>query len=127
MTAADDLAVAGADLGVSDDPLVTMFFDWFGSPPTILVLESGVGSLSLQLAAHQTTERLLGLDRDAANVGRARHASELIGCENAEFTVGDLVPATLASYGRFDAVFCVDVLPRLAEPWPAPRPCRADR
>ncbi len=126
MTAADDLGVAGADLGVSDDPLVTMFFDWFGSAPTILVLESGVGSLSLQLAAHQTTERLLGLDRDAANVGRARHASELIGCENAEFTVGDPCRRRSRATGGSTRLLCRRA-PRLAEPWPAARPCRADR
>ena len=117
MTAADRLAVSRGNLDVSDDPLVPTFFDWFGSPPTILVLESGDGGLCLQLAARVTTERVLGLDRDEANVARARLASELIGQENVEFAVGDLETANLASYGRFDAVFCVDVFGRLAAPW----------
>lgn len=76
---------ATAQVRVLEDMRIATFFDWFGAPRTILALGAGPGTLPVR----ETTERLLSLDAD------------------------DLDSIDLSSYGRFDAVFCVD----LAEPW----------
>jgi hypothetical protein len=76
---------ATAQVRVLEDMRIATFFDWFGSPRSILALGVGKGSLP----ARETTERLLSLDAE------------------------DLDSVDLSSYGRFDAVFCVN----LAAPW----------
>lgn len=107
----------GGDLDYSDDERVSTFFGWFESPQTVLELSSGEGVHTLGLAARDTTERVLGLDERSDNVARARLVAELLGRGNVEFASADLETVELAAFGRFDAVFCADLLYRLTSPW----------
>jgi len=107
----------GADAGYVDDTRVATFFEWFGAPATILELGLFEGAHTLQLSAPATTERVLALEGRADDVRRAELVVELHGRENVELAVEDLDTVDLARHGRFDAVFCSDVLYRLATPW----------
>jgi SAM-dependent methyltransferase len=107
----------GGDLDYSRDIRVATFFEWFGSPRTILELSSFEGVHTLQLSAEVTTERVLGLEGRSDNVERARLVAELAGQDNVEFAVENLETVDLAPYGRFDAVFCGGLLYHLVAPW----------
>ena len=107
----------GGELDYSDDRRVATFFHWFGAPRTILELSSFEGVHTLQLAAPETTERVLGLEVRDDNVARARLVAELLGRGNIEFAVEDLEHVDLSRYGRFDAVFCAGLLYHLVVPW----------
>lgn len=99
------------------DGRVWLFFEWFGRPRTILELGSFEGAHTLMLAAAEPVERVLGLEGREQNVRRAQLAAELLGRGNIAFHQADLENVELASYGRFDAVFCAGVLYHLPEPW----------
>jgi SAM-dependent methyltransferase len=107
----------GGDLDYTGDRRVAAFFDWFGSPRTILELSSFEGAHTLQLAAPPTTGRVLGIEGRKENVERARLVEELLGRGNAEFAVDDLEAVDLTAYGRFDATFCAGLLYHLVSPW----------
>lgn len=107
----------GGEIEYSGDWRITEFFRWFGEPRTILELSSFEGGHSLFLAAPETTERVLGVEGRPENVARARLVTELLGRGNVEFAVENLKTADLASYGRFDAVFCPGLLYHFKRPW----------
>lgn len=107
----------GGELDYSGDRRIATFFEWFGTPRTILELSSFEGGHTLQLAAPETTERVLGVEGRTENVDRARLVADLLGRGNTEFVVGDLETVDLAAYGRFDAVFCAGLLYHLVTPW----------
>lgn len=109
--------VLGGTLDFGDDRRPPAFFEWFGSPRTILELSCFEGAHTLQLAAPPTTERVLGLDGRAENVARAALVAEVLGRGNIDVQVADLESADLTPFGRFDAVFCAGLLYHLAEPW----------
>jgi hypothetical protein len=107
----------GGELDYTGDRRIAAFFDWFGSPRTILELSSFEGAHTLQLAARDATERVLGVEGRKENVERARLVEELLGRGNAEFVVDDLETVDLAAYGRFEAAFCAGLLYHLVAPW----------
>jgi Methyltransferase domain len=107
----------GGELDYTGDRRIAAFFDWFGSPRTILELSSFEGAHTLQLAAPPTTERVLGIEGRKENVERARLVEELLGRGNAEFVVDDLETVDLSSYGHFDTAFCAGLLYHLVTPW----------
>jgi len=107
----------GGEFDYSEDWRIQMFFRWFGSPRTILELSSFEGAHTLQLAAPETTERVLGLEGRPEHAARARLVADLLGRGNIEFAVENLETVDLASYGRFEAVFCAGLLYHLEAPW----------
>ena len=110
-------AAFGGELDYSDDHRVPTFFRWFGAPRTILELSSFEGAHTLQLAAPQTTERVVGIEGRAQNLARSQLVAELLGRGNVEFRQEDLETVDLAQHGRFDAVFCAGLLYHLETPW----------
>ncbi len=107
----------GGEFDYGEDWRIQMFFRGFEAPRTILELSSFEGAHTLQLAAPETTERVLGLEGRPENVARSRLVAELLARGNTEFEVEDLETVDLASYGRFDAVFCAGLLYHLEAPW----------
>jgi SAM-dependent methyltransferase len=107
----------GGELDYSADERTPTFFRWFDSPRKILELSSFEGVHTLQLAALETTERVLGLEGRSENVSRARLVAELLGRGNIDFSVADLETVDLTTYGHFDAVFCAGLLYHLVSPW----------
>jgi SAM-dependent methyltransferase len=107
----------GGHLDYSADERVPTFFEWFGAPRTILELASFEGAHTLQLAARETTERVVGLEGRRDNVERAQLVASVLGRGNVEFAVADLETVELTDYGRFDAVFCCGLLYHLVRPW----------
>ena len=112
-----DGEVHGGELDYSGDRRVATFFDWFGTPRTIIELSSFEGGHTLQLAAPPATERVLGVEGRHENVARACLAADLLGRGNVEFAVDDLETVDLESYGRFEAAFCAGLLYHLVRPW----------
>jgi hypothetical protein len=113
----EGLTLGGAN-SYDDDRRVDLFFKWLSQPHTILELGSFEGAHSLQLAAPQFVERVVGLEGRPENIARGRLATALLGRGNIEFIQMDLdEPAMLSQFGRFDAVFCAGLFYHLARPW----------
>lgn len=112
----DGVAFGGVN-SYADDPRVGLFFDWIGQPARILELGCFEGGHSVRLASPPFVERLVGLEGRPENIARARLATQVLGRGNTEIRQVDLEEASLAQFGRFDAVFCAGLLYHLKRPW----------
>jgi hypothetical protein len=99
------------------DHRITLFFEWAGQPKSILELGSLEGGHSIQLAAPEFVDRLVGLEAREDNIARARLATEVLGRGNVDFRQADLDSPALNQHGRFDAAFCAGLLYHLTKPW----------
>ena len=73
----------GGELPYQEDGRVADFFDWVGTPTSVLELGSLEGAHSAQLAAARSVERLLCLEGREENVRRARTAMAVLGLTSA--------------------------------------------
>lgn len=108
---------SGGNFHALADTRVDQFFECFPNVRTILDLGSLEGGQTFNLAQRPGVERVLGLEARIANIEKARFVQPLLGVRNAEFMQVDLEIADLASFGKFDAVFCSGLLYHLVEPW----------
>jgi len=113
--------INGADFGggisAAGDPRVEQFFHFVPEPATILELGSLEGAHSFILAQHPGVERVVALEGREANLRKARFVQGLLQVGNVEFAQANLEHAELASFGKFDAVFCSGLLYHLPKPW----------
>jgi predicted O-methyltransferase YrrM len=108
----------GGELPYQEDGRVAAFFDWVGTPASVLELGSLEGAHSAQLAAAPSVERLLCLEGRDENVKRARTAMGVLGLsQRVQVERVDLDHAGLGAFGHFDAAFCAGVLYHLTQPW----------
>jgi hypothetical protein len=105
----------GGKADLVDDDRIERFAAVFPDCATVLELGSLEGAHSFSLA--RRVERVVAVEGRDENVVRARFVQQLLGIENVEFVEADLEATPLASFGRFDAVFCVGLLYHLSEPW----------
>ncbi len=108
---------SGGNFHALEDERVDQFFESFPNVRTILELGSLEGGHTFALARHPEVERVLGVEARASNIARARFVQELLRIENASFVEANLENADLATFGKFDAVFCSGLLYHLPEPW----------
>lgn len=108
---------SGGKFRALEDQRIAQFFESFPNVRTILELGSLEGGHTFALARHHGVARVLGIEARSANIGRARFAQGLLGIANAEFVEADLEKADLATFGKFDAIFCSGLLYHLPEPW----------
>jgi len=113
--------INGADFGggisAVGDLRVEQFFRFVPEPATILELGSLEGAHSFILAQHPGVQRVLALEGREANLRKARFVQGLVQVGNVEFAQANLEHAELASFGKFDAVFCSGLLYHLPKPW----------
>lgn len=107
----------GGSYDAMRDPRLTRFFECFPRASSILELGSLEGGHTFGLAARQHVKRVVGIEGRPENLDKARFVQHVLGIDNVEFVLTDLETTTLASLGRFDAVFCVGVLYHLRQPW----------
>lgn len=108
----------GGELPYQEDGRVDEFFEWVGSPASVLELGSLEGAHSAQLAARQSVERLVCLEGRDENVRRARAAMAVLGFnERVRVERVDLEEGGLEPFGMFDAAFCAGLLYHLSRPW----------
>ena len=108
---------SGGTFDAFADNRVEQFFESFPNVHTILELGSLEGGHTFALAARQSVEHVVGIEARATNLARARFMQKLLRVENVEFVEADLESVDLASFGKFDAVFCSGLLYHLREPW----------
>ena len=108
----------GGELRYQEDGRVAEFFEWVGTPASVLELGSLEGAHSVQLAAAPSVERLVCLEGREDNVRRARQAVEVLGlAQRVRVEQVDLEAADLLTFGTFDAAFCAGLLYHLSRPW----------
>jgi ubiquinone/menaquinone biosynthesis C-methylase UbiE len=85
--------------------------------PGMRLLDSGcgIGSITIGLANAVAPGQVVGLDRDAEQVDRARALAAERGVANVRFEVGDVYTLPFPD-ASFDAVFAHQLLPWLREP-----------
>jgi SAM-dependent methyltransferase len=105
----------GGKVALVDDARIERFAAAFSECGTVLELGSLEGAHSFSLA--RRVERVVAVEGRDENIVRARFVRGLLGIENVEFVEADLETTPLASFGRFDAVFCVGLLYHLPRPW----------
>lgn len=107
----------GGDYDAMNDPRLAAFEKYFPEARTILELGSLEGGHSFGLARMPNVEKVTAIEVRPANIERARFVGQTLGVENVEFIEADLEKTDLASFGKFDAVFCSGLLYHLPEPW----------
>lgn len=107
----------GGDFDPSADPRVRLFFKWFPDAKEILEFGSLEGGHTFNLAQRSGVQRVMGIEARRANRERAVWIQQLLGISNVEFRIANLEEIDLATFGRFDALFCSGVLYHLPEPW----------
>ncbi len=112
-----DGVLTGGDFHALDDPRVGQFFETFPRVRSILELGSLEGGHTFTMARRPDVTRVLGLEGRAINVEKSRFMQELFHIAKAEFIEANLEKIDLASFGKFDAVFCSGLLYHLPEPW----------
>jgi len=112
-----DGADYGGGISAVGDLRVEQFFRFVPEPATILELGSLEGAHSFILAQHPGVKRVVALEGREANLRKARFVQGLLQAGNVEFAQTDLEHAELASFGKFDAVFCCGLLYHLPKPW----------
>ena len=112
-----DSADYGGGISAVGDLRVVEFFRVAPEAATILELGSLEGAHSFILAQNPGVQRVVALEGREANLRKARFVQELLQVRNVEFLQTNLEHAELASFGKFDAVFCSGLLYHLPKPW----------
>ncbi|HEY8834671.1 MAG TPA: class I SAM-dependent methyltransferase [Chthoniobacterales bacterium] len=112
-----DGADYGGGISAAGDVRVEQFFRFVPEAATILELGSLEGAHSFILAQHSGMKRVVAVEAREANLRKARFVQELLQIRNVEFAQANLEQTELASFGKFDAVFCSGLLYHLPEPW----------
>lgn len=107
----------GGHFDALQDERLTQFWQCFPAAQTILELGSLEGGHTIGLAQHAGVRRVVGIEARPENLARAALAKKLLGASNVEFAEANLETTALASYGKFDALFCSGLLYHLPEPW----------
>ncbi len=107
----------GGDFDAMSDQRLAWFFQDFPEVQTVMELGSLEGGHTFALAQHAGMKRVLGIEGRQYNVDKARFVQEHLGVKNVEFVTANLETTDLASFGQFDAVFCVGLLYHLPNPW----------
>lgn len=107
----------GGTFDPSDDPRVRRFFEWFPNAGEILELGSLEGGHTFQLGRHAGVRRVVAIEARPVNLEKAMFVQRLLGMSNIKFVSANLETIDLATFGRFDAVFCSGLLYHLPEPW----------
>jgi SAM-dependent methyltransferase len=112
-----DGADYGGGISAVGDMRVEEFFRFVPEAASILELGSLEGAHSFILAQHPGMKRVVAVEAREANLRKARFVQELLQIRNVEFAQANLEQTELASFGKFDAVFCSGLLYHLPEPW----------
>ncbi len=107
----------GGEISAVEDERLEQFFRFAPKAARILELGSLEGAHTVQLAARTGVTDVVAIEGRAANIAKAELVQRSLGVANATFVLANLEKADLASYGRFDAVFCSGLLYHLPEPW----------
>jgi hypothetical protein len=107
----------GGDYDAAGDHRLAKFFEFAGSPCSVLELGSFEGGHSVALAAHPSITRVVSIEGRKQNIEKARFIQRITGDHKVEFIHADLEQDDLKRLGRFDAVLCLGVLYHLASPW----------
>lgn len=118
----DGVAYGGA-FDALNDPRVKLFGQLFPGVASVLELGSLEGGHTIALTRLTGAETVVGVEGRASNLARARFVAHLLKAEAVEFHQADLEKVALASFGKFDAVFCCGLLYHLPEPWRLLRQC----
>ena len=107
----------GGGISARGDARIYHFFRYAPDVETILELGSLEGAHTFLLAGQPGVKRVLGLEGREANLRKARFVQEQLRVGNVEFAQANLEHTSLATFGKFDAVFCSGLLYHLPEPW----------
>jgi len=107
----------GGDFDALNDKRLEWFFHYFPDASTVLELGSLEGGHTFGLARRPHVRRVLGVEGRESNIHKAQFVQQLLNVDNVEFINANLEKANLASWGQFDAVFCVGLLYHLPNPW----------
>lgn len=107
----------GGQYDATNDVRLKQFFEHFPDVRTILELGSLEGGHTFSLARQPGVTRVVGVEGRAENIKKARFVQTLLGIEHTEFIQLNLEKDSLASLGKFDAVFCSGLLYHLPKPW----------
>ncbi|MCE7988781.1 MAG: methyltransferase domain-containing protein [Caldilinea sp. CFX5] len=90
---------------------------------TILEVGCGTGAIARAVAGHSATIKVVGIDRDEAQLTTARRLAQAAGLSNLEFLAGEATQLDLADH-TFDAAYCRFLLEHLPDPLPVVREMR---
>jgi len=107
----------GGAISAKGDARVDQFFRFAPNAETILELGALEGAHTFILAQRPGVKRVLALEGREFNLRKASFVQELLQVQNAEFAQANLEETDLASFGKFDAVFCSGLIYHLPEPW----------
>lgn len=97
--------------------------DVLGPGTRVLDVGCGPGTITVDLAQRVAPGRVVGVDRAAEVLERAREAARLTGIDTVEFAVGDVYALDLPD-ASFDVVYAHQVLQHLTDPVAALREMR---
>ena len=107
----------GGAISAAEDERIPQFFEFAPEAARILELGALEGAQSIRLAENAHVQEIVALEGRAANIRKAELIKRLLGLEKVRFVEANLESADLASFGRFDAIFCSGLLYHLPEPW----------
>ncbi len=107
----------GGEISAIGDERIEQFFRFVPKPRTILELGSLEGAHTVQLASHRGVKQVLAIEARETNIRKAEFVQKLLRVKKAKIVQANLETADLASFGKFDAVFCSGLLYHLPEPW----------
>lgn len=91
------------------------FLPYLQSGMSLLDCGCATGSITVGLAATVAPGQVIGIDRSAAEIERARARVAKTGVTNLRFDVGDIYQLDFPD-NHFDAIFCHNVLEHLGDP-----------
>jgi SAM-dependent methyltransferase len=107
----------GGGFNAMQDTRLEQFFGAFPDAAEIMELGSLEGGHTFGLARRPSVRRVLGIEGRQESVDKAEFVRQALGVTNAEFVTANLEETDLATFGRFDAVFCSGLLYHLPRPW----------
>ena len=107
----------GGAISALGDERLERFFCFAPDAARVLELGSLEGAHTVQIAARPGMTEVVAIEGRAANIAKASLVQRASGIANAEFVQANLEETDLASFGRFDAIFCSGLLYHLPEPW----------
>ena len=108
--------VYGGTNSYEGDSRVSQFLEWVRPAGRVLDLGSFEGAQSLMIAQDPGVTFVLGLDARDYLVRKAAFVAQAHGISHVHFKKCDFEIDRLATFGRFDAIFCSGVLYHLTRP-----------